>query len=221
MTTDEFCMKFPPDIFNQRVTTCIDAFYEGIRQVFIREGWRWVKPQCEERRWNHPEFGVSINSRRRDETIKSLKIELRGVPGVVDLKKSKPKLGHAHTFVVQIPRDYPANLKDIAVFARSRVVHPRIAGRYGGHACLIVNGDLDRVLLNIVFQVLLEPSHVQPPKLYKDRDFGNNLEAMDWYQSDPKGIHKMLMDAWRAWQKKSRKRAPPPAGIRVLGSDEQ
>jgi hypothetical protein len=52
------------------------------------------------------------------------------------------------------------------------------------------------VLWSVVRHILLDPEYVQPPSLYRGRDRGMNLLAMGLYETDPRGIHKRLLDRW-------------------------
>jgi hypothetical protein len=105
-------------------------------------------------------------------------------------------LSREHRFRVDIPRSYPSNLGAIAVRAMTTLYHPRLGPAGRGHACVFVNGEVDRVLWSIVRHILLDPAYVQPPRLFRGVDRGTNLMAMAWYEANPQGIHNRLLDLW-------------------------
>lgn len=188
---------FPPAVFNQRVAVFVDRFYEHMADLFARQGWEWSQPVRSPSRWSHPEFAVRVASRFKDKAAHILEFSLARLPGVASLdEEGKPVVRHNHRFRVDIPRSYPADLGAIRVRAMLPLFHPRIGPSGTGAACVYVNGELDRVLWSIVRQVLLDPEYVQPPKLYRGQDRGMNLSAMSWYEKDPVGIHRRLLDLW-------------------------
>ena len=188
---------FPPAVFNQRVAVFVDRFYEHMADLFARQGWQWEEPARTPSRWSHPEFVVRVASRFKDKAAHILEFAMSNLPGVASLgADGKPRLRHQHRFRVDIPRSYPADLGSIRVRAMLPLFHPRIGPSGTGAACVYVNGEIDRVLWSIVRQVLLDPDYVQPPKLFRGQDRGMNLAAMSWYETDPVGIHRRLLDLW-------------------------
>ena len=190
-------IHFPTRIFNERIGVFVDSFYEEMQRLYLAQGWPWEEPRRTETRWDHPDFVVRIASRSKDGAAKMLELKASHLPGVEWVDESRRvTLRREHRFRIDIPRSYPSNLGAIGVRAMTTLYHPRLGPEGRGHACVYVNGEIDRVLWSIVRHILLDPDYVQPPKLYKGVDRGMNLAAMAWYEADAHRIHKRLLDLW-------------------------
>jgi len=190
-------IHFPTSVFNERVAVFVDSFYEEMARLYGAQGWAWQEPVRAEGKWEHPDFRVRVATRFRDRAAHTLGLKLANLPGVADVTEAgRASVRNEHRFRIDIPRSYPSNLGDIAVRAMTTLYHPRIGPSGRGNACVYVNGEIDRVLWSIVRQVLLDPDYVQPPKLFRGQDRGLNLAAMNWYETDPRGIHRRLLDLW-------------------------
>lgn len=190
-------LHFPTKVFNERVAVFIDAFYEEMARLYHSQGWPWEAPREVGGTWNHPDFTVRIASRFKDGAAHIIELTACRLPGVERVDTAgHVTLRREHRFRVSVPRSYPSNLGAIEVQAATRLYHPRLARNGTGHACIFVNGEIDRVLWSIVRHILLDPDYVQPPKLFKGVDYGTNLEAMIWYEANPVGIHKRLLELW-------------------------
>ena len=202
---------FPARVFNERIAVFVDSFYEEMARLFASQGWGWEAPRrsagsrrpelVEGRRadasWQHPDFVVRIAGRHKDSAIRVLEWKALRLPGVEDIGAAgNPVVRNEHRFRIAIPRAYPSDLGSIEIRAMTKLFHPRLWPEGTGPACIFVNGEIDRVLWSIVRHVLLDPEHVQPPKLFRGQDRGMNLMAMNWYEANPHGIHKRLLDLW-------------------------
>ncbi len=117
-----------------------------------------------------------------------------GVAGVDSL--GSPELSFYHHFQITLPREYPQNLAQIKIINKTPLYHPRIAG-VGGKACYTVNGEVDRILTDIVFNVLMRPETVRPPGQYKDADWGLDSSKMKWYiKYGPEKLYTLLKEEW-------------------------
>lgn len=190
--------KLPAPVFNRRITCQVREFYTSMEGVFRRQGWP-VTP-VEERPgflFVHPHFRVSPKQHFSDGAIQVLRLKLSNVPGVSSVPTGpKPNMNWSHTLDVGMPRSYPMELHRLQIQCQSSLANPRL--RKGG-ACLNVRGDLDRVLTDLVYHVLLEPSRIKPPKLYPGNDHGIDSRVMAWYQKQrdyPQRIHDWLLRRW-------------------------
>lgn len=189
-------MLFPPDVFNERVCAFIDAFYGTMEEDFSKRGWPWVEPLRSEVGWKHPDLDVSFPGHYEDRAIKRIRVHFKRLPGTVELRGGHPELSYEHVVDITLPREYPAALDTIRFAFVTQIFHPRVHPGGTGPACVVVNGDIDRVITNIKEQILLNPSVVMPPSLFGSTDHGNNYEAMRWYERDPYGIHRLLVQRW-------------------------
>jgi hypothetical protein len=188
---------FPPKVFNERVAVFVDSFFEEMARLYRAQGWPWEEPKRSEGRWKHADFNVRVATRYKDSAAHVIELKAANLPGVAAVDEArKATLRTEHRFRIELPRSYPGNLGDIVVSARTALYHPRLNPGGTGPACIYVNGEIDRVLWSIVRHILFDPEYVQPPGLYPGRDRGMNILAMGWYETDPRGIHKRLLDRW-------------------------
>lgn len=132
---------------------------------------------------------------------------LNGVPGIVEVEPQL-ELSYEHSFYFVVPREYPQNLGRIKIVNETSLYHPRI-GMAGSNACYTVNGEIDRILVDLIYNVLLRPETVRPPSLFKDADWGLNAQKMKWYiQSGPQKIYDHLRKEWNKRQKKAKNQEP-------------
>ena len=122
---------------------------------------------------------------------------LHGVPGILEVRGDHiESMVTLHRFRFTIPREYPHDL-DLEIHSVTALYHPRIASE-SGKACYQVHGEIDRVLIDLVFNVLLRPDLVRPPCLYPEADWGLDRRKMEWYcEAGPERIHARLLAAWR------------------------
>ena len=188
---------FPTKVLNERVAVFVDSFFEEMARLYRAQGWPWEEPERSKAGWDHPDFTVRIAKRFKDRAAHIIELTARNLPGVGDVDESREAVIRTeHRFRIELPRSYPADLGSIVVSAKTALYHPRLGPGGTGQACVHVNGEIDRVLWSIVRHILLDPDYVQPPSLFRGTDRGMNLLAMGWYETDPRGIHKRLLDRW-------------------------
>ena len=189
--------RFPTRVFNERIAVFVDAFYEEMARLYAAQRWPWQQPRRREGRWHHPDFDVRVARRHRDGAIRTLEVHAHHLPGIESVgSQAEVTLTRDHRFRIDVPRAYPNKLGTIVVRSMKKLYHPRIGTSGKGEACIHVNGEIDRVLLNIVRQILMDPACIQPPKLYRGQDRGMNVAAMNWFETDPHGIHRRLLQLW-------------------------
>ena len=189
--------RFPTRVLNERVAVFVDAFFDEMGGLYEEQGWPWREPERGAGRWDHDDCTIRIARRFNDQAARTLEVKLRNLPGIEAVDGAgEAEVTHEHRFRIDIPRSYPNNLGAIVVRSMKRLYHPRIGGSGRGEACIHVNGEIDRVLLNLVRQILLDPACVQPPRLYRGQDRGMNVPAMNWYEKQAKAIHRRLLDLW-------------------------
>src|SRR3990172_3220890 len=196
-------LLFPPKILNLRIKTSIEQFFADLQQFFKTKGWEWVDPETVgEFHWRTPDLEVRVTARNPDDSIKTIQYGLN-IPGVKGLVADEPILSYSHTFRIELPREYPARVDKIKIIADTQTFHPRFSISGLGEACIQINGEIDRILMDMIFQILYDPIRVRPPKFYSDSDFGRNSEAMKWLQSgNPSRIYEKLLGEWVAYRNK-------------------
>ena len=195
MTAAKF--HFPTSIFNERVATFVGAFFEEMARLHAEQGWAWAEPVHDEEAWESPDYSVRVTKRRKDGAVRQLALICRRLPCVRSVgANDRMEVRYDHEWQVHLPRSYPNDLGRIAVRAVTPCYQPRVGSTGVGVACMHVNGEIDRVLLDIVWTILLDPARVQPPSLYPGRDRGMNTAAMNWFECAPHGIHAHLLKLW-------------------------
>jgi hypothetical protein len=145
---------------------------------------------------------------------------MRRTPGIVGqaTKGSNINISHTHKFSIMLPREYPANLSHIKMRAISPLWHPRISMGRSGDACITVNGEVDRILIDLIYHILMDPKRIRPPKLYPKEDAGMNVTAMRWFERDANNIHNHMLAKWDASHEKSSLK--DQGGIKIIGGDK-
>lgn len=208
-------LLFPAKIFNLRIATSLELFFNDFESYITRKGWPYQAPeQIGEYHWKAPDFEIRISKFYTDKAIKSIQYALF-IPGIKEIKGEKPVYSYSHTFKIELPREYPARVDKIRIYAETQQFHPRFSTSGWGEGCIHINGEIDRILVDLIFQVLQDPDRIRPPRLYPDSDFGTNSTAMKWYQKDdPHRIYDDLLKEWDSYRRKkikSKKTSSKPA----------
>lgn len=193
---------FPAKILNLRINTSIEQFFKDFEQYLTKKGWHYEEPEkVAEYHWKGVDFEIKVSHYHADKAIKSIQYALF-IPGIKELKGNEPIITHNHTFRIELPREYPARVDKIKIFAETQQFHPRFSNSGWGEGCLHINGEIDRILMDMIFQTLQDPDRVRPPKYYPDADFGTNSTAMKWYQgkNDPKKLYDSMMENWNKYR---------------------
>lgn len=213
--------NFPASIVNLRIKTQIETFFENIKKFYEdhRITWTNVK-KVNDNKWYNDDFEVFIFSKYADGAIKSLEYIIKNLPGY----KEKPKfvedlkaLQFIHRFRINIPRSYPRDLHKIRITLLTPLYHPRVSPTGDiRHICFVVRGEIDRVLEELLFFVLMKKDRVEPPSIYKKADYGLNSNAMKWYIKHMEQIIRFLEQTWIAMHKKDRVKADRSVGKKVV-----
>lgn len=168
-----------------------------------KKGWQVdAVEKVDEYHWRCTDFEIRVSDYHPDKAIKSIQYALY-LPSVRELKDNKPIVTYLHTFKIELPREYPARVDKIKIFAETQIFHPRFASSGWGEGCIHINGEVDRILMDMIFQVLFDPERIRPPKFYPDSDFGTNSTAMKWFQGDdPKKFSDYLFSLWFDYRSK-------------------
>lgn len=193
--------NLPTKLFNQRIENLIDDFYiSGLKEIYKKEKWLLCMPRKIGDTWRHAQYQVSINSKYQDGAYKDLLFTLNNFPGVIEMDQQNIHLSLSHKFLITIPREYPRDLGKIVIVTKSDIFHPRF-GRKESLACYHVNGELDRVLIDILFSILMRPENVRPPSMYTSADNGINAQAMKHYEiHNPVLVYRTLYSQWAKYQ---------------------
>ncbi len=213
---------FSTELFNARVETQIQTFFDTMNNLYGRRGWDPDPPYREDTKWSNRDFSVEIIARYRDGAYKQVRFIMRNLPGIIREPRSltdESAIRYEHRFVFDLPREYPQNIGTIRPAAETPLFHPRLASSGTGHACYSVRGELDRILEDLPFFVLLKPDRVEPPSQFQS-DHGLNAAAMAWYEEDTTNIIETLDQLWEA-RHKSGSVAPPQRGrVRILSPQQ-
>lgn len=162
-------------------------------------------------KWEHPQFTIEIIQKYPDRAYKTLRFTSNDLPGLIAVEP-KLEVVYRHRFHFTIPREYPQNLGNIKIVTETPLYHPRM-GAVGANACYTVNGEVDRIFVDLIYNVLLRPETVRPPTRFKDADWGLNAQKMQWYiHYGPERIYEYLKQEWTKRQSKTK---PKKKGHRV------
>ncbi len=166
--------------------------------------------------WDHPQFTVAVVAQYPDFAHKTIRFMCRDLPGLIDVQGKHLNISYQHDFQFTLPREYPQNLGKIQIIAETLLYHPRITG-IGTKACYTVNGEVDRILIDIIYNVLLRPETVRPPNLYKDADWGLDASKMKWYiEYGPEKIYTHLKELWASNQISQHSPSKPKKKVQFL-----
>ncbi len=190
---------FSTELFNARVETQIQTFFDTMANLYGQRGWSPEQPRRRDLKWETEDFTVEINGRYRDGAYKQFHFTMRNLPGYFRCPGSLTDpnaIRWEHRFSFDLPREYPQNIGSIRPSAETPLYHPRLSAGGKGLACYSVRGELDRILEDLPFFVLLKPDRVEPPSRFSS-DHGLNTQAMHWYERNADGIVATLERLWR------------------------
>lgn len=195
-------INLPALIFNRRIEIVIENFYKEFTKFASDNQILITNHKRIEDSWIQDDITIKSSGRRKDKTYKGFEVILKRIPGIINKKNDKPIIGFNHLFIFKIPRYYPHRLDKIKIFCRTPLLHPRCSYNKEIPVCYIVNGEIDRIIMDIIFNVLLKPDLVRPPCIYKDSDWGLNIEIMKWYQDlNPQKVYEYLFSRWIGFYK--------------------
>lgn len=209
---------FSTELFNARVETQIQTFFDAMNNLYGRRGWQPNPPHHEDTTWSNPDFTVAIIARYRDGAYKRVRFTMRNLPGFTRKPNSLTDdraIRYEHQFVFDLPREYPQDIGTIRPASEMPLYHPRLAASGKGQACYSVRGELDRILEDLPFFVLLKPDRVEPPSQFQS-DHGLNSAAMAWYEEEAENIVATLDRLWEERHQISGPLTSPITRVRIL-----
>ena len=128
---------FSTELFNARVETQIQTFFDTMNNLFGRRGWDPDPPHREDTAWSNRDFTVSTIARYRDGAFKRSHFTIRNLPGFVRKPRNledTSAIRYEHRFIFDLPREYPQNIGTIRPIAETPLYHPRLASSGTGNA---------------------------------------------------------------------------------------
>ncbi|MBN1331166.1 MAG: hypothetical protein JXA54_16965 [Candidatus Heimdallarchaeota archaeon] len=212
-------VNFPATVVNARIAESISVFYESMEEFFKKKGWRWTSYKQTSDKWVQEDYSIEIKGKFSDGTYQTIVFTMRRTPGLVGQSLSDQlNISYEHKFSILLPREYPANLSHIKMSSLTPLWHPRISMGRGGNACITVNGEIDRILIDIIYHILMDPKRIRPPKLYPKEDSGMNVGAMRWFEKDAEAIYNHMLMLWDSQHVKAPSKE---TGIRIIGSETE
>ena len=129
-----------------------------MNNLYGRRGWHPDPLRREDSSWSNSDFSVTVIERFRDGAYKRIRFIIRNLPGYARRPRSltnQTDIRYEHIFVFDLPREYPQNIGSIRPAAETPLFHPRLSASGRGHACYSVRGEIDRILEDLPFFVLL------------------------------------------------------------------
>lgn len=118
-----------------------------------------------------------------------------------NLTDNLPQIGYKHKIYVSLPYNYPSvrsiesnvqRTDTLYIESRSQLFHPRFYLRTKSWGCIMVNGEIDRIAMNLFQQLLWEPGHVW--KDNSQQETTNNHNASAWAKKCGKEeIHTLML----------------------------
>lgn len=212
---------FPATVVNARIAESISVFFESMEDFFKKKGWKWTPHKRVGEKWIQEDYSVEVKAKYKDGAYRDILFTMRRTPGLVGQSTTRNQLNMSndHKFSIFLPREYPANLSHIKMRAITRLWHPRISTGSYGEACITVNGEIDRILIDILYHILMDPKRIRPPKLFPKEDSGMNTIAMRWFEKDADNIHKLMLTKWDGLHEKVSLKET--SGIRIIGNEEE
>ncbi len=189
---------FPPATFNLRIETQIDHFFKDLKALFLKKKWKWeaVDFNRDIPRWRHPDCTIEVRERYANHKYKRIDVTFRRLPGFIRPEFKLSAVRFEHHYQIVIPQEYPRHLGRVRLLSLSGLYHPRFhQGTGTGEICMAVNGEIDRILWDLLFTTLMRVDRIRPPKIYKT-DSGLNPSAMRWYERNMNKIQTFLSQLW-------------------------
>lgn len=207
-------------MLNKRIDNLIENFYDSMKDFFTQKQWKWSNFVAKKDEWVHPDYGIKIISRYNDSAYRVLEYTLKNTPSLVEFHQGrKYNFLYTHIFEINIPREYPANLGNIEINVKKGIpFHPRVIKNM--KACIVINGEIDRILEELIFHALLKPEKIRPPSLFPGEDFGMNSNKMRLYEIHYEEIVSVLETKWDEKHEKQEK-TKVKSGIKILPLDKE
>ena len=205
---------FPPGIIYRRIEISLKTFYNDLAIFCKNMHWRcdpYVNESDGKRhKWKNNLVEIEQIEEYDDGRAKGF-IFTYHIPSPIgqaltdnppDLEKNLPLIGYKHKIYVSLPFNYPSvrsiessvqRSDTLYIESRSQLFHPRFYLREKSWGCIMVNGEIDRIAMNLFQQLLWEPSHIW--KEDPAHETTNNIQATNWAKScGRENIHNLLLD---------------------------
>ena len=189
-------MVFPPKIFNLRVNTGIEKFFQSYKKFLDKLNYKHnflitVDDERDDKLFIWTFGNLIIIGKEDDESvIDYFKIIVKGFP-ILNEITPKTKFSEDLIFRIVLPRVYPARVDLIVAMLDTLPFHPNVNPMNGKFGNYTFGGELESVLWDIIQMMLFDPERILPSTdREKAIDYALNKEAMTWYQTqDPHQLY--------------------------------
>lgn len=190
---------FPPGIIYRRIEISLKTFYQDLAIFSKKMNWKCDPPRIQsdgkKSKWKNNLVEIEQIEEYEDGRAKGF-IFTYFIPSPIgpplsgkqaDLDKNLPVIGYKHKIYVSLPHNYPSvrsiessvqRTDTLYIESRSQLFHPRFYLREKSWGCIMVNGEIDRIAMNLFQQLLWEPSHIW--KENPSHETTNNHNASSW-----------------------------------------
>ena len=205
---------FPPGIIYRRIGISLKTFYDDLAVFCKMMKWRYVpfvqQSDGKRHKWKNNMVEIEQIEEYDDGRAKGF-LMTYFIPSPIgpalnnsknaNLTDNPPLIGYKHKIYVSLPFNYPSvrsiessvqRSDTLYIESRSQLFHPRFYLREKSWGCIMVNGEIDRIAMNLFQQLLWEPSHVwkEDPK----QETSNNRDATRFAQENGReNIHQFLL----------------------------
>lgn len=205
---------FPPSIIYRRIEISLKSFYSDLKTFCKTMGWR-CDPYTNTSdgkviKWKNNLVEIEQIEQYDDGRAKGFLFTYR-IPSTIgppfdsskkaNLTDNIPQIGYKHKIYVSLPYNYPSvrsvessvqRTDALYIESRSQLYHPRFYLREKSWGCIMINGEIDRIAMNLFQQLLWEPSHVWKENPLHETT--NNMEASHWAKNCGKEeIHNLMI----------------------------
>ena len=205
---------FPPGILYRRIEISLKTFYDDLKTFSKTMNWKFDpyvnSSNGKTHKWKNNLVEVEQIEQYDDGRPKGY-ILTYYIPSPIgepldtsrpaNLTDNIPLIGYKHKIYVSLPFNYPSvrsiessvqRSDTLYIESRSQLFHPRFYLRQKSWGCVMVNGEIDRIAMNLFQQLLWEPGHVWKEK--PNQETTNNINATNWAKNCGKEeIHKYLL----------------------------
>jgi len=190
-------IRLPWSIFNTRIRTLILDFFQGLGRDIRREGWPWEEVVQDGDTFRANGIEVAVTGAFEDGAFRDLELRMNGVPSIETVNGRNVVKRTHHIMAFSLPRTYPDGISKVDLYLRTPLYHPRVSSSSNMPMCYKVNGEIDRLLTDGVYNILFHPARLRPPTLFPTYDSGYNPTAMRWYERY--GPERLYGELWNEW----------------------
>lgn len=204
---------FPPKIIHRRIEISLKSFYNDLSIFCKTMHWRcdpvFNENDGKRQKWKNNLVDIEQIEEYDDGRAKGFIFTFH-IPSPIgkglgnkppNLTDNIPQIGYKHKIYVSLPFNYPSvrsiessvqRSDTLYIESRSQLFHPRFYLREKSWGCIMVNGEIDRIAMNLFQQLLWEPTHVW--KENPAHETTNNIDATNWAKlCGRKEIHQLLL----------------------------